>query len=86
VNTATARFWAANTNREGACHARNSWMATASMSTERASLTATRLGNGSVLVVGGEYDSTRGSTAELYDPATSITGASGLFGVAIHSG
>ena len=45
------------------------WTATASMSTARASMTATRL-DGRVLVVGGEYDSTRDSTAELYDPAT----------------
>jgi hypothetical protein len=32
----------------------NSWTATASMSTARASLTATRLASGRVLVVGGE--------------------------------
>ena len=40
------------------------------MSTARASLTATRLGNGRVLVVGGEYDSAHNSTAELYDAPT----------------
>lgn len=43
----------------------NSWTATASMSTARASLTATRLSNGRVLVVGGA----RESTTELYDSA-----------------
>jgi hypothetical protein len=41
------------------------------MAVARASLTATRLGNGRVLVVGGEQDPSRGSTAELYDSPTS---------------
>jgi Galactose oxidase, central domain len=40
------------------------------MSTARYSPTATRLGSGRVLVVGGEPDNSRPSTAELYDPPT----------------
>jgi len=43
-----------------------SWAATASMATPRAHVTATRLANGRVLVVGGAEV----STAELYDPPT----------------
>src|SRR5436305_3786848 len=43
-----------------------SWAATASMITPRAHVTATRLANGRVLVVGGADV----STAELYDPPT----------------
>src|SRR5437867_1615696 len=54
------------------------WAATASMSTPRANLTATRLGNGRVLVVGGEGDTTHASTAELYDPSTGSWIAAGM--------
>ncbi|MGH3085324.1 MAG: kelch repeat-containing protein, partial [Gaiellaceae bacterium] len=43
-----------------------SWAATASMAIPRASLSATPLESGRVLVVGGVGD----STAELYDPPT----------------
>lgn len=46
--------------------AAGSWTATASMSTPRSSLTATRLGNGRVLVVGGADV----AIAEQYDPPT----------------
>jgi hypothetical protein len=42
------------------------WTATASMSVARAHLTATRLGNGRILIVGGVGE----STTELYDPPT----------------
>src|SRR5512145_2585138 len=73
--------WGSGTLREGALSVRlaavttqqslvsaassNSWTATASMSTARGSLTATRLTNGRVLVVGGAGE----STTELYDSA-----------------
>jgi hypothetical protein len=53
-----------------ASQAADSWTATASMAVARAGATATRLGNGHVLVVGGEGDTAHNSTAELYDPAT----------------
>src|SRR5918996_4274425 len=43
-----------------------SWTATQSMSVARSSLTATPLGTGSILVVGGAGE----SSTELYDPAT----------------
>src|SRR6266508_6309809 len=43
-----------------------SWTATANMATPRAHLTATTLGNGRVLVVGGVDE----PTTELYDPPT----------------
>jgi N-acetylneuraminic acid mutarotase len=43
-----------------------SWAATASMAVARGTLTATLLGNGRVLVVGGAQE----STTELYDPPT----------------
>jgi N-acetylneuraminic acid mutarotase len=46
--------------------AAGSWTATASMSVARGTLTATLLGNGRVLVVGGAQE----STTELYDPPT----------------
>jgi Galactose oxidase, central domain/Kelch motif len=46
--------------------AAGSWTATASMSVARGPLTATLLGNGRVLVVGGAQE----STTELYDPPT----------------
>src|SRR5919197_2068752 len=46
--------------------AAGSWTATASMATARAHMTATRLGNGRILVVGG----VGAATAELYDPPT----------------
>src|SRR5712692_10400213 len=45
----------------GSAATANSWTATASMSTARATPTATALSNGRILVVGG-------ATAELYDP------------------
>ena len=52
----------------------NTWAATASMSTGRDNATATLLGNGTVLVAGGQYivkESSGGVTsAEIYDPAT----------------
>ena len=52
----------------------NTWAATASMSTGRDNATATLLGNGTVLVAGGQYivnESNGGVTsAEIYDPAT----------------
>ena len=47
----------------GSAATANSWTATASMSTARATPTATALSDGRILVVGG-------ATAELYDPAT----------------
>ena len=57
--------------------ATNSWTATASMSTGRAYATATLLGNGTVLVVGGaagdggiDYTPSGQSSAEIYNPAT----------------
>jgi hypothetical protein len=46
--------------------AAGSWTATAGMSVARGTLTATLLGNGRVLVVGGAQE----STTELYDPPT----------------
>src|SRR6266542_1411470 len=46
--------------------AAGNWTATASMSVARGTLTATLLGNGRVLVVGGAQE----STTELYDPPT----------------
>ena len=46
--------------------AAGSWAATASMSVARANVTATRLANGRVLVVGGAGE----TTTELYDPPT----------------
>src|SRR5262245_11479088 len=46
--------------------AAGSWTAPASMSAKRAHLTATRLGNGRILVVGGSGE----LTTELYDPPT----------------
>src|SRR6266508_4407077 len=46
--------------------AAGSWAATTSMAVARGSLTATVLGNGRVLVVGGAQE----STTELYDPPT----------------
>ena len=46
--------------------AAGSWTATASMSIARASMTATPLADGRVLVVGGVGE----STTELYDPPT----------------
>ena len=61
--------------------ATNSWTATASMSTSRAYATATLLGNGTVLVVGGENIvpgmgsgmGTSGLTsAEIYNPVTGL--------------
>jgi N-acetylneuraminic acid mutarotase len=52
----------------------NTWAATASMSTGRGNATATLLGNGTVLVAGGQHivnESNGGVTsAEVYDPAT----------------
>src|SRR5262245_37775745 len=54
------------------------WAATVSMPTPRANLTATRLGNGRVLVVGGAGDTTHASTAELYDPSTGSWIAAGM--------
>jgi hypothetical protein len=52
----------------------NTWAATASMSTGRGNATATLLGNGTVLVAGGQHivkESSGGVTsAEIYDPAT----------------
>jgi N-acetylneuraminic acid mutarotase len=53
--------------------AAGSWTATASMAAARAHLTATRLGNGRVLVVGGVDE----STTELYDPLTGTWVAGG---------
>ena len=53
-----------------------SWTATASMSTARGSMTATRLGNGRVLVVGGADV----LTAELYDPPTGTWLPAGTLG------
>jgi N-acetylneuraminic acid mutarotase len=53
--------------------AAGSWTATASMATARAHLTATQLGNGRVLVVGGVDE----ATTELYNPATGTWTATG---------
>ena len=59
--------------------ATNSWTATASMSTGRAYATATLLGNGTVLVVGGaaddggiDYYPAGQFSAEIYNPATGL--------------
>jgi hypothetical protein len=57
--------WPVMPQRSLVSQAAGSWTATASMSTARAHVTATRLGNGRILVVGGAEV----STAELYDPA-----------------
>ena len=46
--------------------AAGTWTATASMAVARADVTATRLANGRVLVVGGVNE----TTPELYDPPT----------------
>ena len=65
--------------RDGALavQATGSWTAAASMTSLRSSPTATRLVDGRVLVVGGEGDSSRASTAELYDSSTGTWASAG---------
>ena len=62
----------------------NTWAATASMSTGRGNATATLLGNGTVLVAGGQHivnESNGGVTsAEIYDPATGLWHSAGTMG------
>src|SRR6266581_1399354 len=55
----------------------NPWSPAPSMATARADHTATLLGNGEVLVVGGRADSTGLASAELYDPATNTWWSAG---------
>ncbi len=54
-----------------------SWSGTASLSTARSSLTATRLFGGKVLVAGGSDGGGQVSSAELFDPDTGTWGSTG---------